>query len=168
VKTGKRIGAAGSWHQGPNQLVTWIDLSAENAFHQYIFEAPVDDGLTRIFFLNMRSWLLEDEHDQRIEKPTLEIVNEDVDILERLRPVRTPTTTTKEILLPSDAVVLRYREWLAEWDAKGWRIDFPRLKEEETGVAFAIPSPDRRQGGNWVLDEVPLLPGSAEGVQQRA
>ena len=29
VKTGKRVGAAGSWFQGPNQLVTWIDISAE-------------------------------------------------------------------------------------------------------------------------------------------
>jgi phenylpropionate dioxygenase-like ring-hydroxylating dioxygenase large terminal subunit len=168
VKTGKRIGAAGSWYQGPNQLVTWIDISAENAFHQYLFEAPIDDGRTRIFFLNMRSWLLEDEHDQRIEKPTLDIVHEDVDILERLRPVRTPVTTTKEILVPSDAGVLRYREWLAEWDEKGWRIDFSRLKQEETGIAFAIPSPARREGGNWVLDEVPLIPGGEEGQRQRA
>jgi phenylpropionate dioxygenase-like ring-hydroxylating dioxygenase large terminal subunit len=167
VKTGKRIGAAGSWFQGPNQLVTWIDISAENSFHQYGFEAPIDDSNTRIFFVNMRSWLLEDEHDDRIEKPTLQIVHEDVDILEKLSPVRTPTTNTKEILVPGDAVIVRYREWLAEWDANGWRIDYPALQEQRGDVAFAIPSPGRREGGNWVLDTIPLQPGGEEARKRR-
>ena len=166
-KTGKRIGAAGSWFQGPNQLVTWIDISAENSFHQYLFEAPVDEGHTRIFFVNMRSWLLEDEHDERIEKPTLDIVNEDRVILERLQPVRTPPTNTKEILVPGDTVVLRYREWLAEWDANGWRIDFDRLQAEKGGVAFTIPSPGRRESANWVLDTVPLQEGGEQAKARR-
>ncbi|MGI9341760.1 MAG: Rieske 2Fe-2S domain-containing protein [Gammaproteobacteria bacterium] len=168
VKTGKRVGAAGSWFQGPNQLVTWIDISEENAFHQYIFEAPIDEGHTRIFFVNMRSWLLEDEHDMRIEKPTLDIVHEDVDILERLSPVITPTTNTKEVLVPGDAVIVRYREWLSDWDAKGWRIDFKDLEARKRDVAFAIPSPGRRDGGNWVLDTVPLEPGGDSVRQRRA
>ena len=158
-KTGKRIGAAGSWFQGPNQLVTWIDISEENSFHQYLFEAPIDEGHTRIFFINMRSWLLEDEHDERIEKPTLDIVHEDVKVLERLRPVRTPPTNNKEILVPGDTVVLRYREWLSEWDANGWRIDFDRLQTEKEKIAFAIPSPGRRESANWVLDTIPLQEG---------
>ncbi|MFQ5635742.1 MAG: Rieske 2Fe-2S domain-containing protein [Gammaproteobacteria bacterium] len=166
VKTGKRIGAAGSWFQGPNQLVTWIDISAENAFHQYLFEAPIDEGHTRIFFLNLRSWLLEDEHDDRIEKPTLAIVEEDVDILEKLSPVTTPATNTREILVPGDAVIVRYREWLSDWDANGWRIDFKALRADGQDIAFAIPSPGRREGGNWVLDTVPLMPGG-ESVRQR-
>jgi phenylpropionate dioxygenase-like ring-hydroxylating dioxygenase large terminal subunit len=167
VKTGDRIGAAGSWFQGPNQLVTWIDISAENAFHQYLFEAPVDDSHTRIFFLNMRSWLLEDEHDMRIEKPTLDIVHEDVDVLEKLRPIRTPPTNTKEIMVPGDTAILRYREWLAEWDAKGWRIDYKRLQAEQGDIAFAIPSPGRRESGNWVLDTIPLQPGGEEALNRR-
>lgn len=167
VKTGERVGAAGSWFQGPNQLVTWIDISAENAFHQYLFEAPIDDSHTRIYFLNMRSWLLEDEYDDRIEKPTMAIVHEDVDILEKLSPVRTPVTNTKEILLPGDAVVVRYREWLSEWDAKGWRIDYKRLQAEKGDMAYAIPSPGRREGGNWVLDTVPLMPGGEEVRSRR-
>ncbi len=127
--------------------MTWIDISAENAFHQYIFEAPVDDSHTRIFFINMRSWLLEDEHDERIEKPTLQIVHEDLDILEKLRPIRTPTTNTKEILVPGDTVVVRYREWLAEWDANGWRIDYKALQAQKGDIAFAIPisGPTRRR-----------------------
>ncbi len=160
-KTGDRIGAAGSWFQGPNQLVTWIDLTATNSFHQYLFEAPVDDASTRIFFVNMRNWLMEDQHDQRIEDVTLQIVHEDVAILERLSPVRTPNSNIKETLVPGDSAVVRYRELLKEWDAKGWRIDYKKLQETKGDIAYAIPSPARRTSGNWVLDPVPLVEGEA-------
>jgi phenylpropionate dioxygenase-like ring-hydroxylating dioxygenase large terminal subunit len=167
VKSGERVGSAGSWFQGPNQLVTWIDISKENSFHQYLFEAPVDDGHTRIFFINMRNWLLEDEHDLRIEKPTMDIVHEDITILEKLDPVRTPPTNTKEIMVPGDTAILRYREWLAEWDAQGWRIDYKRMQDEKGDISFVIPSPDRRDSRNWVLDTVPLMPGGSEAIQRR-
>jgi phenylpropionate dioxygenase-like ring-hydroxylating dioxygenase large terminal subunit len=160
-RTGERLGAAGSWHQGPNQLVTWIDLTATNSFHQYLFEAPVDEGHTRIFFVNMRNWLTEERHDQRIEEVTLKVVHEDIGVLEKLNPVRTPDTNTKEILVPSDYAVVRYREWLKKWDARGWRVDMKALREKLGDIAMAIPSPARRESGNWVLDTVPLLPGDA-------
>jgi len=160
-KSGERVGAAGSWHQGPNQLVTWIDLTATNSFHQYLFEAPVDEGHTRIFFLNMRNWLTEDKYDQRMEDVTLQIVHEDIRILENLNPVRTPDSNTKEILVPGDYALVRYREWLKKWDANGWRIDMKALRDKQGDVAMAIPCPGRRESGNWVLDSVPLLPGDA-------
>ncbi len=166
VKSGKRVGAAGSWHQGPNQLVTWIDLTETNSFHQYLFEAPVDDKSTRIYFLNMRNWLLGDEHDQKIEDVTLKVVHEDVSVLERLSPVRTPETNTKEVLVPGDYAVVRYREWLKKWDAMGWRVDYQKLREKAGDIAFAIPSPARREGGNWVLDPVPLIAGDAAAAEQ--
>ena len=167
IKTGDRVGAAGSWFQGPNQLITWIDISAENSFHQYAFEAPIDDSHTRIFFVNMRSWLLEDKHDMRIETPTLAIVDEDIGILEKLSPIRTPTTNTKEILLPSDGMIVRYRTWLSDWDANGWRIDYKRLQQERGDLAYAIPSPGRRTGGNWVIDTVPLQDGGEAARKRR-
>ena len=158
VKTGERIGAAGSWCQGPNQLVTWIDLSATNSFHQYLFEQPTDGDHTRIFFVNMRNWLQEDKHDERIEDVTMKIVHEDLSILEKLHPVRTPETNTKEILVPGDYAVVRYRELLKDWEARGWRIDREALRAKQGDVAYAIPSPARRESGNWVLDTVPLMP----------
>jgi phenylpropionate dioxygenase-like ring-hydroxylating dioxygenase large terminal subunit len=169
-KVGERVGAAGSWHQGPNQLVTWIDLTATNSFHQYLFEAPVDESHTRIFFLNMRNWLTDDKHDQRMEDVTLQIVSEDIRILENLNPVRTPDTNTKEILVPGDYALVRYREWLKKWDANGWRIDMKTLRAKQGDVAMAIPCPARRESGNWVLDAVPLIPGSsaAKAAERRA
>jgi phenylpropionate dioxygenase-like ring-hydroxylating dioxygenase large terminal subunit len=165
-RTGARVGAAGSWHQGPTQLVTWIDLTAENSFHQYLFEAPVDEGNTRIFFLNMRNWLMEDKYDQPMEDVTLRIVQEDVAVLEKLNPVQTPETNSKEILVPGDTAVLRYRELLKQWDANGWRIDLKALRARQGEAAMTIPCPGRRQSGNWVLDAVPLMPPPERG--QRA
>jgi hypothetical protein len=32
-------------------------------------------------------------------------------------------------------------------------------------VAFAIPSPARRNSGNWVLDPVPLVPANGEAAR---
>lgn len=161
-REGERTGMAGSWYQGPNQLVTWIELTATNAFHQYLFEQPIDNDHTRIYFLNMRNWLLEDKHDQRVEDLTLRIVHEDIDVLEHLNPVRTPETNTKEILLPNDHAVFRYREHCKEWENMGWRIDMKAMKDDEGNVAYAIPSPARRESGNWVLDPVPLMPAAKE------
>jgi phenylpropionate dioxygenase-like ring-hydroxylating dioxygenase large terminal subunit len=160
-KTGERLGAAGSWFQGPNQLVTWIDLTATNSFHQYLFEAPVNDHSTRIFFVNMRNWLMEDKHDARIEEVTLQVVGEDVGVLEALSPVRTPDSNTKEILVPGDTAVVRYRDYLKDWDARGWRIDYKALEAKRGDIVYAIPSPARRESGNWVLDTVPLIAGDA-------
>ena len=51
----------GSGHLGPNQLVTWLQFSKDNIFHQYFFEAPIDENRTRIFFVNMRHFMLEPE-----------------------------------------------------------------------------------------------------------
>ncbi len=163
-KTGERVGAAGSWHQGPNQLVTYIDLTATNSFHQYMFEAPLSESKTRVFFINMRNWLLDDEYDERIETVTLEVVHEDVAVLEALQPSRTPDTNTKEILVPGDTAVVRYREYLKDWDARGWRIDYKKLMAKKGDVAFAIPCPGRRESGNWVLDTVPMEPGNPEMI----
>jgi phenylpropionate dioxygenase-like ring-hydroxylating dioxygenase large terminal subunit len=161
-RTGTPTGEAGSWHQGPNQLVTWIQFTQHDdgtvtAFHQYFFEQPIDDGHTRIFFLNMRNWLLEDEKDASVRDVTLRIVKEDIAVLEQLSPVRTPATNTKEVLVPGDTAVLRYRDCLRDWEQRGWRIDFKALRSRQGDVAFAIPCPARRESGNWVLDTVPLV-----------
>jgi len=148
---------AGSGHVGPNQMITWINFSATNKFSQYFFEAPVDENTTRVFFVNMRSWLLEPEHDERIGRVNLMIAQEDIDILQDLDPVRTPESATEEILVRSDGAVVRYREWLRKWDEKGWRIDLKALREQQGDRVFAIPSPARRGEKNWVLKTVPLV-----------
>jgi phenylpropionate dioxygenase-like ring-hydroxylating dioxygenase large terminal subunit len=161
VRTGPRVGAAGSWHQGPNQLVTYIDLTATNSFHQYLFEAPIDESHTRIYLLSLRNWLLEEAHDARMAEVTLRVVKEDMAVVENLNPVRTPDTNTREVLVPGDTAIAAYREWLKKWDAKGWKIDVKALNAKLGDFAVTIPCPARRTEGNWVQEAVPLVPGTA-------
>lgn len=146
---------AGSGHLGPNAMVTWLHFSKENMFHQYFFEAPIDEHRTRIFFVNMRHFMMDPEMDQRIVDINMEIAQEDINLLEKLNPVRTPETTTKELLVHTDKPVVRYRELLKDWERRGWRIDMAKLAEQRGNVAYAIPCPRRRSEKNWVLDEVP-------------
>jgi len=92
------------------------------------------------------------------------VVFEDRDVLERLRPVLTPATNTKELLVPADKTLVCYRDRLREFEAKGWRIDVEAVDQKEDGVAYAIPSPARRESSGWVIDPIPLLSG--DGAQQ--
>lgn len=154
---GKTI--AGSSHHGPNTLITRIHFSETRSFAQYFFEAPVSDGRTRIFFVNMRNWMLEPEKDQPLIDVNMRIAHEDIDVIEGLDPVRTPKSTAKEVLTPADKPIFRYRDFLQMWDDRGWRIDWKELQDKRGDVAFAIPCPARRTEKNWVLDTVPLIKG---------
>jgi phenylpropionate dioxygenase-like ring-hydroxylating dioxygenase large terminal subunit len=148
---------AGSGHVGPNGMVTWLHFSKENRFHQYFFEAPIDENRTRIFFVNMRHFMMDPANDQRIVDINMEIAQEDINVLVNLNPIRTPETTTAELLVHTDKPVVRYRELLKEWEAKGWRLDLAQLSAQSGNVACAIPSPARRTEKNWVLAEVPRV-----------
>ena len=151
---------ASSWHHGPNVLVTHIHFSG-TSFVQYFYEAPQTGGHTRIYFINMRNTMLEPEHDERIMEINVNITSEDVQVLEGLWPVRTPDTTTQEILTWVDKPILRYREFLKDWESKGWRLDTLQLRQQYGDVAYALPSPGRRTAGNWVLDTAPLVNGAS-------
>ena len=150
---------AGSGHFGPNVLITWLYLGGDNIFHQYFFEAPIDENRTRIFFVNMRYFMLDPAMDQRIIDVNMEIAQEDIDVLVKLNPVRTPETTTRELLVPADRPVVRYRELLKDWEGNGWRIDLEKLARLRGDTAVAIPSPARRTEKNWILDEIPRVNG---------
>ncbi len=148
---------AGSGHIGPNQMITWINFSKDHRFSQYFFEAPINENRTRVFFVNMRSWLLEPENDNRITKVNMLIAQEDIDLLEELDPVRTPNSPSEEVLVRSDGAITRYRECLKEWTSRGWRIDMKSLSEQRGDRAFAIPSPARKTSKNWVQKPIPLV-----------
>ncbi len=150
---------SGSGHIGPNFLTTWIRFSEQNEFRQHLFEAPIDENNTRVFFLNMRHFMTDPDQDGRLMDANLQIIDEDVAVLKGLNPVRTPKSSTQEILLPADLPIVRYREYLKTFERHGWKIDLKTLNEKRGETAFAIPSPDRRTSGNWVLDSVPLMGG---------
>jgi len=144
-------------HHGPNTLITEIRLSAENTFVQYFFEQPVDASHTRIFFVNMRNCMMEPEKDEYLQKINLAIADEDIAIIQELNPVRTPETSTREILITGDECIGAYRQHLQQWEERGWRIDLRALRDSAGDVAYAIPSPARRTSKSWVLEPVPLI-----------
>ncbi len=150
---------AGSSIHGPNTLITRIHFSEERRFAQYFFEAPVNEGRTRIFFVNMRSWMTEPEMDQKLIDINMKIAHEDINVIEALDPVRTPKSTSKEVLTQADKPIFRYRDFLKMWDDKGWRIDWKDFQDKRGDIAFAIPCPARRTEKNWVLDPIPLMAG---------
>ena len=154
---------AGGGTYGPNIMPTYINITPENMFRQYFFEQPVDDNFTRIFFLNMRNFMLDEKYDGPIHARNKVIAGQDIQILTDLYPTRTPISNTKEVLMPADKAIDAYREWLARFDDMGWRIDWDEFKRRNgKDTAFAIPSPARRTSKNWVVESVPLIEGRAE------
>ncbi len=148
---------AGSGTYGPNVLITHIHLTDTNWFHQYFYEAPIDENRTRIFFINMRNCMLDPEYDKPMEERNMVIAKQDIDLLTHLDPVRTPISNTKEVLMPADKPIVEFRKWLDKWEAQGWKIDQKTLRDNRGDIAYAIPSPDRRTTGNWVLDTIPCV-----------
>jgi phenylpropionate dioxygenase-like ring-hydroxylating dioxygenase large terminal subunit len=156
IKTADDNREAGSGTIGPNQMWTYIRFGQGRAMHQYMWEAPIDAARTHIFFLNMRNAFIEPEADQRVCERNRMIVDQDVGVLQHLEPRQTPATNTREFMVPADEPILRYREKLREFEARGWRIDIDAVNRNRRKVAYAIPCPQRRRSKGWVIDPVPL------------
>jgi hypothetical protein len=146
-------------HHGVSCFWTYIEPTPAFIRHQYFFETPTDVGKTRIYSIAFRNSMLEPKDDARMLKMDNLVVGEDVKVLLGVRPLATPPTNTKEVLVPADSHIARYREWLKGWEQQGWHIDLEEVKRTQDNVAYAIPSPARRTTQNWALDSIPLLPG---------
>jgi phenylpropionate dioxygenase-like ring-hydroxylating dioxygenase large terminal subunit len=147
----------GTGHHGPNMVWTFIHPSPELWFHQYLFERPIDDENIHLYLLCMRSSFLDPKHDAYMIERNQYVANQDVVIIEALQPPLTPMTNNKEFMVPADKVILMYREKLREWDANGWRIDTDKVEATRKRVAYAVPSPARREQKGWVLDAIPCV-----------
>lgn len=155
---------AGTGVIGPNGVWTYIKFAVDKRMHQYLWEAPIDEHTTNIFFMNMRSTFLEPEMDQKVNDMNWMIAAQDITVLSALQPALTPETNTKEFMVPADEPILRYRQKLREWEQRGWRIDMAELKRNRQRVAYAIPGPARRHHKGWVLDSVPLVAPSRQSA----
>jgi phenylpropionate dioxygenase-like ring-hydroxylating dioxygenase large terminal subunit len=158
----------GTGHHGPNQVWTYIHASETTWFHQYLFERPIDEEHIHVYLLCMRNSFLEEKYDAYMIERNQYVADQDKTVIEDLRPVLTPPTSTKEFMLPADKVILMYREMLKEWDAKGWRIDTDAVERNSGKVAYAVPSPARRKRKGWVLDPIPVIAGEAPEAQLKA
>jgi phenylpropionate dioxygenase-like ring-hydroxylating dioxygenase large terminal subunit len=150
---------AGTIHHGPSAICTRIHPTSEVFIHQHGFKVPIDEDETRTFLVQTRNFLLEPEHDGRFLERNDVVAGQDAEVLADLNPPLTPETSRHEFMLPADEAVVRYRDKLAAWEARGWRIDAAAAARNQRRVAYAIPSPARRERpAGWVLDPVPMLP----------
>ena len=157
----KLTNASGTY--GPNTMSTYINLGPGKMFRQYFFEQPVTENKTRIFFLNMRNFILDPDKDGPIHARNKVIAQQDINILGTMNPQRPPMNNTREMMVPADKAILTYRDWLRKFDSKGWRIDINEFNRRNGKVeAFSIPSPGRKTSGNWVLDTIPLIEGQTD------
>ncbi len=146
----------GTGYHGPSHVWTYIHLSEENWMHQYLIERPIDEMNSEIFLLCMRNCYTDEKFDQNVMDRNQYVAEQDVTIVENLHPMITPDTNTKEFMLPADKCILLYRESLKEWEQNGWKIDSDAVAATAHKVAYAIPSPARREQKGWVLDTIPL------------
>jgi phenylpropionate dioxygenase-like ring-hydroxylating dioxygenase large terminal subunit len=160
-RTENAVIEAGTFHHGPCDLCTKIHPTAEKFMHQNVFKVPVDEGRCRSFLVQTRNFLMAPEHDDRFIERNRVVADQDRVVLDDLEPYFTPETNAHEFMMPADRAIVRYRERLAEWQARGWRIDVATLNRERSHKVFAIPSPARREHPTgWVLDPVPLMPAT--------
>lgn len=147
--------SVGLGHVGAASIWTWIHPTEQFRIHQYLFEKPVSRDRTLIYFVTLRNFLLDPEHDQRMIGRNEHVVFQDRDVLRKVQPLLSPETPRQEYLVPADRPVGRYREMLRDWTARGWRIDSDEIEASRHRRVYAIPCPARRSVKGWVLDPVP-------------
>ena len=72
----------GTGHHGPNQVWTYIHPNPEYAFHQYLFERPVDEENIHIYLLCMRNCMLDPGQDALMNERNQYVASQDVVIIE--------------------------------------------------------------------------------------
>lgn len=155
-------------HHGCAQVWTFIHPTPKTFIHQYLYECPQEPGRTSIFLINMRNFLDAPEHDARMMERNQAVAFQDRDVLVPVEPKITPRNMTHEAFVVHDKPIARYRQWIDDWQARGWRIDTAKVEADRQTVAYAIPSPARRQHKGWVLEPVPLMPGTASTTRAAA
>jgi phenylpropionate dioxygenase-like ring-hydroxylating dioxygenase large terminal subunit len=148
---------AGTGYHGTNHVWTYIHPGPNFFIHQYLYERPIDDSSTYLYLVCARNFSLEEKSDAYVIERNQYVADQDVKIIENLYPPVTPDTNNKEFMVNSDKCILLYRESQKEWAAKGWKIDTAEVERTQGRVAYAIPSPARRQVKGWVLDPIPLV-----------
>ena len=116
----------------------------------------------------MRNCYTDDKYDQNVIERNQYVANQDVVIVDSLRPIITPDTNTKEFMTPSDKCILLYRESLKEWESYGWKIDSELVERTRNRVAYAVPSPARREQKGWVQDAIPVRTASKAAPKLKA
>ncbi len=148
-------------HHGPAHQWTFLTFRTqgfEGSFMFYSFVRPIDAHSVRRYLFNARDFQLTDKMDDELGTTTLAFEKEDRPVIEAMQPSFSPRDTNSELLLPEDEIMVSYRRFLNDWQARGWHIDVDAIKTQSDRKVFCIPGPDRRKHKSWVMDAIPLLP----------
>ncbi len=125
---------------------------------------PIDQFHTRAFGWQARNYLIAPEHDDERIRGLKEAIQEDLRIVEKVRPQLTPPTLPEEFLTKADSMEVAFRRLVQDWANRGWEIDSERYATESRSRALVIPCPARRDDPkNWIHRTVPLKPGAGKG-----
>ena len=152
---------------GPTCTATKLTFAPGHKVMQYVFETPVDEFHIKKRLVSVRSVNLDPGYDKAMNETNLFVAEEDRIIVEEVDPIIYPESNSKELLVPADEQIAVYREMIAEWEARGWRIDTRKVAADRGRVGYAVPCPARREQGNWVLDATPMLLGD-KGAAEKA
>ncbi len=148
---------AGAGNHGPSTTWTFLHFSPHAWAHQYSFNTPIDEKTLRRFSFQARNFKIEPEMDDVINERNAAVSEQDRVVITRLEPVLTPLSSTEEVMVKADAVVVRFREYLKDWENRGWRIDSAKVEALRDQKAFVIPSPARRHSKGWAIEAAPIV-----------
>ncbi len=136
------------------------DILRADGVHQVQFAArtPIDEYSTRVYIIQARNYLKEPEHDAERLAGIIQARDEDLAIVQQVRPRMTPKSPSHDLLTQADQLETAFRKKMREMYAKGWKIDSDTVERESKRQVFVIPSRARREDPkNWVHKPVPTL-----------
>ena len=132
---------------------------------QYLMttKTPVDERNTQTYGVQVRTYLMGAEHDEKIRGSLGRALDEDYVAVGQVQPMFTPRSPTDELLVEGDSLEVAFRRRCEDWIARGWAIDSAAFHARRESEVMVIPSPGRRENPrNWVHATVPLVaPGDA-------
>jgi phenylpropionate dioxygenase-like ring-hydroxylating dioxygenase large terminal subunit len=151
---------SGSGYHGIASTWTRVNFSAENRMHIYLYSVPRDELDLEIFLVMQRNCMLEDKFDENFLKRMGIAVEEDRVVIEKLDPAIPSREAIGEFIVPADDIIMHYRQKLADWQQRGWRLDVETIERNRGRVAYTIPGPARRlDPGDWAVTPAPVLRG---------
>ena len=156
---------------GPNALDTsiWLSKTANMHIPQYLWETPIDENNTRMFLVGGRNFVMNPLFDYFDRKRNIKVTHQDAAILESLSPGRPPESPSDALFVAPDGILGHLEASRKKWEAMGWRIDLKKLRQYPPGTKqFVIPSPGRRESGQWVYDPVPMISPKPASVASSA
>ncbi len=148
---------AGAGFLAVSQTWTKIHFNQTDHMNLYLYFTPVDQFHLNIFLVAARNAMLDPEKDANFEKRLMFVAEEDRVVVEKLEPVLPPPVDTCEMIVPADDILMIYRRKLKEWEARGWRMDLKKIEDDCDRIAYAIPSPSRRNIKGWPVPAVPTI-----------